>query len=107
MHWSNFGVRRATLKPELEHGKSKTGHKDGSTKSPTNDVNDWGRHCGSQNVEFPWLQNSACSAARKLVTLLLLAFRSVPETKPDVVRFAGQSSALQLPKRASCWTRLK
>ena len=21
VHWSNFGVRRATLKPELEHGK--------------------------------------------------------------------------------------
>ena len=35
------------------------------------------------------------------------AQKTVPETKPDVVRFAGQSSALQLPKRASCWTRLK
>ena len=30
------------------------------------------------------------------------AQKAVPETKPEVVRFAGQSSALQLPKRASC-----
>ena len=51
--------------------------------------------CGSKN--------SARSAARKLVTLLLLAFqKTVPETKPEVVRFAGQSGALQLPKGASC-----
>ena len=28
--------------------------------------------------------------------------KTVPETKPEVARFAGQSSALQLPKRASC-----
>ena len=41
------------------------------------------------------------SAACKFLTLLLLAFRklsqkAVPEAKPEVVRFAGQSSALQL-----------
>ena len=30
------------------------------------------------------------------------AQKAVPETKPEVVRFAGQSSTLQLPKRASC-----
>ena len=73
-----------------------------------------------KNVEFPWLQNSARSAARKLVTLLLMAQaaqqvasarsaarkkaaqKTAPETKPEVVRFAGQSSALQLPKHAGC-----
>ena len=77
----------------------------GAQSSPTSDSNDWGRHCGSQNVEFLWLQNSARSAARKLVTLLRLALRkaaqkTVPETKPEVVRVAGQSGALQLPKGA-------
>ena len=58
-----------------------------------------------KNVEFPWLQNSARSAARKLVTLLLIkkaAQKTAPETKPEVVRFAGQSSALQLPKHDGC-----
>ena len=74
----------------------------GAQSSPTSDLNDWGRHYGSQNAEFLWLQNSALSAACKFLTLLLLAFRklpqkAVPEAKPDVVRFAGQSSALQLP----------
>ena len=56
----------------------------GAQSSPTSDLNDWGRHCGSQNVlEFLWLQNSARSAARKLVTLLLLALiESCPESGP-------------------------
>ena len=76
----------------------------GAQTSPRNSLNDWGRHCGSQNVEFPWLQNSARGPAREVVTLLLLAFaqKTVPEMKPEVVRLACQSSALQLPKHASC-----
>ena len=36
----------------------------GAQSSPTSDLNDWGRHCGSQNVEFLWLQNSAAARAR-------------------------------------------
>ena len=106
MHGSNFGVRRAT-ETGARTREANLVTRMGAQSSPTSDLNDWGRHCGSQNVEFLWLQNSARSAARKLVTLLLLALRKLPrkrfpETKPEVVRFAGQSSALQLPKRASC-----
>ena len=78
---SNFGVRRATLKPELEHGKQIWSQGWEHKAAPTSDLNDWGRHCGSQNVEFLWLQNSARSAARKLVTLLLLALRKLPRKR--------------------------
>ena len=53
----------------------------GAQTSRTNSLNDWGRHCGSQNVEFPWLQNSARGAAREVVTLLLLAFRKLPRKR--------------------------
>ena len=56
---------------------------------------------------FRGSKTSARGAAREVVTLLLLAFRklprkAVPEMKPEVVRLACQSSALQLPKHASC-----
>ena len=105
MHRSNFGVRRATLKPELEHGKQiwSQGWEHKTTQQVIYiigaDIMD--------PMEFLWLQNSARSAARKQVTLLLLALRKLPRKRsqkrsPEVVRFAGQSSALQLPKRASC-----
>ena len=53
----------------------------GAQSSPTCNLNDWGRHCGSQNVEFPWRQNSARGAALKLVTLLLLALRKLPRKR--------------------------
>ena len=81
VHWSNFGVRRAALKQELEQGKQNLVARMGAQTSPTNSLNDWGRHCGSQNVEFPWLQNSARGAAREVVTLLLLAFRKLPRKR--------------------------
>ena len=60
-----------------------------------------------QNVEFLWLQNSARSAARKLVTLLLLALRKLPRKRSQKrsrksYALLAKSSALQLPKRASC-----
>ena len=73
----------------------------GAQSSPTSDLNDWGRHCGSQNVEFLWLQNSARSAARKLVTLLLLALRKLPR-KRSQKRSRKSYALLANPVPCSC-----
>ena len=73
----------------------------GAQSSPTNDLNDWGRRCGSQTVEFPWLQNSACSAARKLVTLLLLALRKLPSKRAQK-RSRKSHALLANPVPCSC-----
>ena len=75
---------------------SKSGHKDGAQSSPTKDLNDWSRHCGSL-VAFPWLQNSAWSGNLATAGIKKAAQKTVPETKPEVVRIAGQFNALQLP----------
>ena len=64
VHWSNLGVRRATLKQELEQGKQNLVARMGAQTSPTNSLNDWGR-----------------GAAREVVTLLLLAFRKLPRKR--------------------------
>ena len=73
----------------------------GAQSSPTSDLNDWGRHCGSQNVEFLWLQNSARSAARKLVALLLLALRKLPR-KRSQKRSRKSYALLANPVPCSC-----
>ena len=73
----------------------------GAQSSPTSDLNDWGRHYGSQNVEFLWLQNSARSAARKLVTLLLLALRKLPR-KRSQKRSRKSYALLANPVPCSC-----
>ena len=73
----------------------------GAQSSPTSDLNDWGRHCGSQNVEFLWLQNSARSAARKQVTLLLLALRKPPR-KRSQKRSRKSYALLANPVPCSC-----
>ena len=73
----------------------------GAQSNPTSDLNDWGRHCGSQNVEFLWLQNSARSAARKQVTLLLLALRKLPR-KRSQKRSRKSYALLANPVPCSC-----
>ena len=73
----------------------------GAQSSPTSDLNDWGRHCGSHDVEFLWLQNSARSAARKLVTLLLLALRKLPR-KRSQKRSRKSYASLANPVPCSC-----
>ena len=56
---------------------------------------------GSQNVEFLWLQNSARRAARKLVTLLLLALRKLPR-KRSQKRSRKSYALLANPVPCSC-----
>ena len=85
---SETGTR--TREPNLVTGM-------GAQSSPTSDLNDWGRQCGSPNVEFLWLQNSARSAARKLVTLLLLALR-----KRSQKRSRKSYASLANPVPCSC-----
>ena len=74
----------------------------GAQGSPTSDLNDWGRHCGSQNVEFLWLQNSARSAARKLVTLLLLALRKLAQKAVPENEAGSPCALLANPVPCSC-----
>ena len=54
-----------------------------------------------KNVEFPWLQNSARSAARKLVTLLLMALRKLPRKRPQK-RSRKSYALLANPVPCSC-----
>ena len=81
MFWSNFGVRRATVRLDLRYRKQ-TWSQGWEQKAARRVIQMIGAEIVAPETEFPWLQSWARGTVRKLVTLLLLALRKLPRTRP-------------------------